>query len=146
MVELSPSRLFRYRSPNTRKRSIRQHPRPDNAHNIFDFSKTSCWHRCLRLNKMPYYNVKDGTQIYYKVWGPEKGPVVVFSHGWPLNADNWEAQMFFLAEHGFRCIAHDRRGHGRSSQPSEGNNMGASFSAATFYEHHIYCFLSVTWC
>ena len=64
---------------------------------------------------------KDGTQLYYKDWGT--GPAVVFCHGWPLTADSWEAQMTFLAGHGFRCIAHDRRGHGRSSQPSEGNDM-----------------------
>jgi len=64
---------------------------------------------------------KDGTEIYYKDWG--SGPVVTFSHGWPLNADAWDGQMLFLAQHGFRVIAHDRRGHGRSSQPSGGNDM-----------------------
>jgi non-heme chloroperoxidase len=63
----------------------------------------------------------DGTQIYYKDWG--KGRPVVFSHGWPLSSDAWESQMFFLASRGFRCIAHDRRGHGRSSQPWHGNEM-----------------------
>ncbi|HTI68424.1 MAG TPA: alpha/beta hydrolase [Candidatus Limnocylindria bacterium] len=63
----------------------------------------------------------DGTQIYYKDWGT--GRPIVFSHGWPLTADSWEAQMLFLASHGFRCIAHDRRGHGRSSQPWNGNEM-----------------------
>jgi non-heme chloroperoxidase len=63
----------------------------------------------------------DGTQIYYKDWGT--GQPVVFSHGWPLSADAWEDQMVFLAERGYRCIAHDRRGHGRSSQPWQGNDM-----------------------
>src|SRR5499433_1867272 len=70
---------------------------------------------------MAAIKTKDGTQIYYKDWG--SGPVVTFSHGWPLNADAWDGQMLFLAQHGFRVVAHDRRGHGRSSQPSNGNDM-----------------------
>ena len=70
---------------------------------------------------MSTITVSDGTEIYYKDWG--EGPVVTFSHGWPLNADAWEGQMLFLAQHGYRVVAHDRRGHGRSSQPSNGNNM-----------------------
>jgi non-heme chloroperoxidase len=64
---------------------------------------------------------KDGTQIYYKDWG--KGSVVMFCHGWPLSSDAWDGQMLFLAQNGFRVVAHDRRGHGRSSQTSTGNNM-----------------------
>jgi non-heme chloroperoxidase len=76
----------------------------------------------------------DGTQIYYKDWGT--GQPVVFSHGWPLNADAWESQMVFLAQNGCRAIAHDRRGHGRSSQPSGGNEMDtyADDLAALFEE------------
>lgn len=70
---------------------------------------------------MSTITVKDGTTIYYKDWGT--GPVVTFSHGWPLNADAWDAQMVFLAQNGFRVVAHDRRGHGRSSQASSGNDM-----------------------
>jgi non-heme chloroperoxidase len=70
---------------------------------------------------MPSITIKDGTEIYYKDWGT--GQPVVFSHGWPLNADAWEDQMIFLAARGYRCIAHDRRGHGRSSQPWDGNDM-----------------------
>ena len=70
---------------------------------------------------MSYITVKDGTQIYYKDWG--KGPPIVFSHGWPLSADDWDAQMMFFLARGYRVIAHDRRGHGRSSQPWDGHNM-----------------------
>ncbi|EME02201.1 MULTISPECIES: alpha/beta fold hydrolase [Stutzerimonas stutzeri subgroup] len=65
----------------------------------------------------------DGVQLYYKDWGPKDGPVVTFSHGWPLNSDSWESQMLFLASEGYRVVAHDRRGHGRSSQPWGGNDM-----------------------
>ena len=70
---------------------------------------------------MSIIKTRDGTEIYYKDWG--SGRPVVFSHGWPLCADSWEAQMLFLATGGYRCIAHDRRGHGRSSQPWAGNDM-----------------------
>jgi non-heme chloroperoxidase len=70
---------------------------------------------------MSVIKTTDGTEIYYKDWG--SGQPIVFSHGWPLSADAFEDQMFFLASHGYRCIAHDRRGHGRSSQPWNGNDM-----------------------
>ncbi len=70
---------------------------------------------------MSTITTKDGTQIYYKDWGA--GEPVVFSHGWPLSADSWDGQMGYLASKGYRCVAHDRRGHGRSSQPWTGNDM-----------------------
>jgi non-heme chloroperoxidase len=70
---------------------------------------------------MTTITTKDGATIYYKDWGT--GQPVVFSHGWPLSADAWEDQMIYLGDHGYRCIAHDRRGHGRSSQPWDGNEM-----------------------
>jgi non-heme chloroperoxidase len=70
---------------------------------------------------MSSITTKDGTEIYYKDWG--KGPVVTFSHGWPLNADAWDGQLHYLVQQGFRVVAHDRRGHGRSSQSSAGNDM-----------------------
>ncbi|MCP9951776.1 alpha/beta fold hydrolase [Actinomadura madurae] len=70
---------------------------------------------------MSTIKTRDGTEIYYKDWG--KGPVVTFSHGWPLSSDAWDGQMLFLVQHGYRVVAHDRRGHGRSSQGSTGNDM-----------------------
>ena len=70
-----------------------------------------------------YITTADGVQLYYKDWGPKNGPVVTFSHGWPLSSDSWESQMIFLASKGYRVVAHDRRGHGRSSQPWDGNDM-----------------------
>ena len=70
---------------------------------------------------MPTINAKDGTQIYYKDWG--SGQPIVFSHGWPLTADDWDGQMLFFGQQGYRVIAHDRRGHGRSTQTWDGNEM-----------------------
>jgi len=86
---------------------------PEHAHSSVSPSKGT--------HSMSTITTKDGTQIYYKDWG--SGQPVVFSHGWPLSADAFEDQMFFLASRGYRCIAHDRRGHGRSSQPWTGNDM-----------------------
>ena len=70
---------------------------------------------------MPFVTTQDGTEIFYKDWG--SGQPIVFSHGWPLSADDWDAQMLFFLQHGYRVIAHDRRGHGRSSQTADGHDM-----------------------
>src|SRR5512134_363302 len=87
-----------------------------------------------RHRPMSTIATQDGAEIYFKEWG--SGSPVVFCHGWPLTADSWEAQMFFLASKGYRCIAHDRRGHGRSGQPSDGNEMNTyADDLATLIEH-----------
>ncbi|SOC20305.1 alpha/beta fold hydrolase [Thalassospira xiamenensis] len=75
------------------------------------------------MNRSSYVETTDGTRIYFKDWGPKDAQPIVFSHGWPLNGDAFEDQMLFLAQKGYRVIAHDRRGHGRSSQPGFGNDM-----------------------
>ena len=72
---------------------------------------------------MPFITTQDGTEIFYKDWGPKSAQPIVFHHGWPLSADDWDAQMMFFLNEGFRVIAHDRRGHGRSSQTDGGNDM-----------------------
>ena len=72
---------------------------------------------------MPFITTRDGTAIFYKEWGPKDAHPIVFSHGWPLSSDDWDAQMMFFLGKGYRVIAHDRRGHGRSSQPDGGNDM-----------------------
>ena len=87
------------------------------------FAEAESTARSAQLRGASTVLTADGVELYYKDWGPRNGPVVTFSHGWPLNSDSWEAQMIFLAEQGYRVVAHDRRGHGRSSQPWEGNDM-----------------------
>ena len=72
---------------------------------------------------MPHLKLRDGAELFYKDWGNPKGEIVTFSHGWPLSSDNFENQMFFMANQGYRVIAHDRRGHGRSTQTWDGGNM-----------------------
>src|SRR5687768_9666164 len=78
---------------------------------------------CVRRNTVSTITVKDGPAIYYKDWGPKNAQPIVFHHGWPLSSDDWDAQMMYFVGHGFRVIAHDRRGHGRSSQVSDGHDM-----------------------
>ncbi|WP_333679194.1 alpha/beta hydrolase [Dyella sp.] len=83
---------------------------------------------------MPFVTTKDGTEIFYKDWG--HGRPIVFHHGWPLSADDWDAQMLFFLQHGYRVIAHDRRGHGRSAQVSEGHDIDHyAADAAAVAEH-----------
>ena len=72
---------------------------------------------------MPFIAIKDGTEIFYKDWGPKDAQPIVFHHGWPLSADDWDAQLLFFLQHGYRVVAHDRRGHGRSTQTDTGNEM-----------------------
>ena len=85
------------------------------------FSVGSSTSRYARVANMPTVTTSDGVEIYYKDWG--SGQPIVFSHGWPLSADDWDAQMLFFLDHGYRVIAHDRRGHGRSTQIGRGHDM-----------------------
>jgi hypothetical protein len=91
---------------------------------IADVQRIQCQRRSAsakRIKDMPTITTKDGTEIFYKDWGT--GQPIVFSHGWPLSADDWDAQMLFFLGKGFRVIAHDRRGHGRSTQAGGGHDM-----------------------
>ena len=85
---------------------------------------------------MPYVTTKDGVEIFYKDWGPKDAQPVMFHHGWPLSSDDWDAQMLFFVANGYRVVAHDRRGHGRSAQVSEGHDMDHyAADAAAVTEH-----------
>jgi non-heme chloroperoxidase len=84
---------------------------------------TASTYPAQRTDPMTSVTTKDGVQIFYKDWGPKTAQPIVFHHGWPLSSDDWEAQMLFFIGNGYRVIAHDRRGHGRSSQVSDGHDM-----------------------
>ncbi|MCD2167444.1 alpha/beta fold hydrolase [Comamonas koreensis] len=86
---------------------------------------------------MSFATTKDGVQIFYKDWGPKEAQPIVFHHGWPLSADDWDNQMLFFVAKGFRVIAHDRRGHGRSSQVSEGHDMDHYAADASAVAEHL---------
>ncbi len=84
-----------------------------------------------------FVETKDGVQIYYKDWGPKDAQPIVFHHGWPLSSDDWDAQMLFFVQHGYRVVAHDRRGHGRSSQVSDGHDMDHYAADASAVAEHL---------
>lgn len=86
---------------------------------------------------MSYITVNDGTKIFFKDWGPKDAPPIVFHHGWPLSGDDWDAQMMFFLAQGFRVVAHDRRGHGRSSQVSDGHDMDHYAADASAVVEHL---------
>jgi non-heme chloroperoxidase len=86
---------------------------------------------------MPYVTTKDSVEIYYKDWGPKDAQPIVFHHGWPLSADDWDTQMLFFVQHGYRVVAHDRRGHGRSAQVSDGHDMDHYAADASAVAEHL---------
>jgi non-heme chloroperoxidase len=86
---------------------------------------------------MPYVKTTDGVDIFYKDWGPRGAQPIVFHHGWPLSADDWDAQMLFFVQHGYRVVAHDRRGHGRSAQVSDGHDMDHYAADASAVAEHL---------
>jgi len=88
-------------------------------------------------NDMPTVTTKDGAQIFYKDWGPKDAQPVVFHHGWPLSSDDWDTQMLFFLANGYRVVAHDRRGHGRSSQIGTGHDMDHYASDASAVVEHL---------
>lgn len=86
---------------------------------------------------MPYVSTSDGVDIFFKDWGPRDAPAIVFHHGWPLSSDDWDTQMLFFLAKGFRVVAHDRRGHGRSAQVSDGHTMDAYAADAAAVVRHL---------
>src|ERR1700752_1666476 len=86
---------------------------------------------------MGFISTKDGTQIFYKDWGPKDAQPIVFHHGWPLSSDDWDAQLLFFVANGYRVVAHDRRGHGRSSQVGTGHDMDHYASDASAVAEHL---------